>query len=108
MFGISDFSFAIPSCYIPIQDFAEHKNINYTSLKSDSNLHYDYTVNSFVCQFNLQKKLDDRMKISFETYKEYRFCKTTKVGNAKGSKDGLHPIGIEELNFCSRKYKYVN
>jgi|GEM_PF-2249700 len=108
MYGISDFSSAIPSCYISIQDFAEHKNINYTDLKFDLSLHSDSTVNNFVCQFNLQKKLDNRMKISFEIYKEHRICKATKVGNTKGRKDRLHSIGIEGLNYCARIYKYMN
>jgi len=62
---------------------------------------------NIVSQFNLQEKLDNRMKISFETYKDHYFNKATKVSNPKEKNVLLNHIGIGESNYGARNYKYM-
>jgi len=61
---------------------------------------------NIVSQFNLQEKLDNRTKISFNTYKELYFNQTNKISHSKEKKVHLNHVGIGETNYGARNYKY--
>lgn len=71
---------------------------------------YEATIQTdwqkIVSQFKLQEKLDNRTKISFETYKKLYFKQTNQISHIKEKKVHLHHVGIGETNYGSRKYKY--